>query len=62
MLTLLVVYGIPLFVPLRLYYCDNAGEAQQQRKGGLQHRKRKRVQDLSSDEEELEGTHDCMKK
>ena len=33
----------------------NAGETQQPRRGGPQQRKRKRVQDLSSDEEELEG-------
>ena len=36
--------------------CSGIGETQQPRRAGHQQRKRKRVQDLSSDEEEFEGT------
>ena len=42
-----------MYVLLKLYFCGNVGEAQLRRRGDPQ--KRKRVQELSSDEEELEG-------
>ena len=42
-----------MYILLKLYFCGNVGEAQLRRRGDPQ--KRKRVQELSSDEEELEG-------
>lgn len=55
LLALLVVWCTTLYnvCTVKLYFCGNVGEAQLRRRGDPQ--KRKRVQELSSDEEELEG-------